>query len=308
MDSVVCQEPAYLFSPEDMPRTPVIEVYGAEEVKWFGSDRQKEYRKNPHPVFGPEDIIYRINSYGYRCPEFELRKQVQEDAVHVVTVASSDAFGTGLPEEKTYPAIFKELLQSYLDRPAINWNLGMGGGSADYITRTLISALQILKPDIVLLTFPPGMARREYIGDNGRSFHCMPTHIVGWNDRRDWEGKAVLKAHKELLSPYNNPLNLFKNYKVCEALCEQFGVMWLFSTFDVSVFDPMKHLIHADNLVPPGLGILTEKYKEDPGIGLARDMLHPGIQPNKEHAEGFFLRLQEVYASSLETLKQGKTL
>ncbi|MGH7999763.1 MAG: hypothetical protein ACREPR_10130, partial [Brasilonema sp.] len=82
MDSVVCKEPAYLFSPEDMPRTPVIDVYGVSEVKWFGSDRQKEYRKNPHPLFGPEDIIYRINSYGYRCPEFELRKQAQEDAVH----------------------------------------------------------------------------------------------------------------------------------------------------------------------------------------------------------------------------------
>lgn len=184
----------------------------------------------------------------------------------------------------------------------------MGGGSADYMTRTLISALLILKPDIVLLTFPPGMARREYIGDNGRLFHCMSNHIVGWNDRRDWEGKAILNAHEQLLSDYNNPLNLFKNYKVCEALCEQFGVMWLFSTFDVSVFEPMKHLIHADKLVSPGLGILTEKYKENPGIGLARDMLHPGIQPTKEYAEACFLRLQELYSSSLATLKKGKAL
>lgn len=308
MNSVVCKEPAYLFSPEHMPYTPVIEVYGVGEVKWFGSDLEKEYRKKPHPVFGPEDIIYRINSYGYRCPEFEIRNQVQEEAVHVVTVAASDAFGTGLPEDKTYPAVFKERLQSYLDHPVINWNVSMAGGSADYIARTLICALQILKPDIVLLTFPPGMARREYISDNGRSFHCMPTHLVGWTDSRDWEGKAILKAHKQLLSAYNNPLHLFKNYKVCEALCEQFGVMWLFSTYDVSVFEPMKHLIHADKLVSPGLGILTQKYKDDPGMGLARDWHHPGIQPSKEHAEGFFSRLQEVYASSLETLKQGKAL
>lgn len=308
MNSGICKEPAYLFAPEHMPYTPVREVYGVSEVKWFGSDREKEYRKKPHPVFGPEDIIYRINSYGYRCPEFEMRNQVQDNAVHVVTIASSDAFGTGLPEDKTYPAVFQELLQNSLSRPVINWNVSMAGGSADYIARTLISALPILKPDIVLLTFPPGMARREYIGDNGRPFHCMPTHLVGWTDSRNWEGKAVLKAHKQLLSTYNNPLNLLKNYKVCEALCDQFRVMWLFSTFNVSVFEPMKHLIQVDKLVPPGLGILTEKYKEDPGIGLARDWLHPGIQPNKEHAEGFFSRLQEVYASSLKTLKQGKTL
>lgn len=108
MNSGVCKESAYLFAPEKMPSTPVTQVYGNSELKWFGSDQEKEYKKKPHPVFGPEDIIYRINSYGYRCPEFELRNQVEDDAVHVVTVASSDAFGTGLPEEKTYPALFKE--------------------------------------------------------------------------------------------------------------------------------------------------------------------------------------------------------
>ena len=122
-----------------------------------------------------------------------MRNPIQEEAVHVVTVAASDAFGTGLPKDKTYPAVFKELLQSYLARPVINWNVSMAGGSADYITRTLICALQILKPDIVLLTFPPGMARREYISDNGRSFHCMPTHLVGWTDSRDW-GREKLSS------------------------------------------------------------------------------------------------------------------
>lgn len=304
MNLGVCQEPAALFSPTQMPHTPVKKVYGVSEFNWFGSDLEKEYKRKPHPVFGPEDIIYRINSHGYRCPEFEMRDQVQSDAFHVVTIAASEAFGTGLPEEKTYPAIFGQLLQNHLERPVINWNVSMAGGSADYIARTLVSALLILKPDIVLLGFPPGMARREYINDEGQPFHCMPTHLVGWTDSKSWEGKATLKAHKQLLSAYNNPLNLFKNYKVCEALCEQFGVMWLFSTYDVSVFEPMKHLIHADKLVGPGLGILTQKYSEDPGIALARDWLHPGIGPNQELAEGFFARLKEVYSSSkLETLK-----
>lgn len=302
---VVGKEPAEMFSPEDMPRTPVLEMYGAGEVKWFGSDLEKEYRKRPHPAFRPEDITYRINSYGYRCPEFELRNQVESDTVHVLTVAASDAFGTGLPEDKTYPAVFKELLQNYLGRPVINWNVSLAGGSADYIARTTISALPILKPQIVLLTFPPGMSRREYINDNGRLFQCMPTHLVGWTDTKTWEGKAVLKAHRQLLSAYNNPLNLLKNYKVCESLCEQFGVMWLFSTFDVSVFEPMKHLIHADKLVAPGLGILRDKYKAEPGIGLARDWIHPGIQPNQEHAECFFAHLKKVYGASIENLKQG---
>jgi hypothetical protein len=179
----------------------------------------------------------------------------------------------------------------------MNWNLSLPGGSADYIARTLILALPILQPDLVLFTFPPGMSRREYIDDRGLLFECMPTHLVGWTDRKTWEGKAILKAHKELLSAYNNSLNLFKNYKVCESLCEQYGVSWLFSTFDIKVFEPMKHLIHADKLVGPGLGVLHDRYRDNPEIGFARDWVHPGTQPQKEHADCFFAQFQQVYAS-----------
>jgi hypothetical protein len=306
MESFVGKTPKNLFSPENIPYTPALEVYNAKEFNWFGSDLEKTYQKNPHPLFGAKEITYKLNSYGYRCLEFEMRHEIAEKAVQVMTIASSDAFGTGLPEAKTYPAVFKELLQNYLGVPVINWNLSMAGGSADYITRTLISGLQILKPDIVLLCFPPGSSRREYINDIGRLFHCMPTHLVGWTDNKSWEGKDILKAHKELLSNYNNPLNLFKNYKVCEALCEQFKVMWLFSTFDVSIFEPMKHLIHADKLVSPGLAPLMKKYEQDPNIGLARDWLHPGIGPSKDHAEAYFGHFQQLYSSSIEKLKQRK--
>ena len=269
-------------------------------------DSETRYKAQPHPIFGPEDIIYRFNCYGYRCPEFEMRHSTQEDAIHVVSVGCSLTLGTGVREEQTYPAIFKKHLQNHLGYLVINWNLGLGGGSADYMARILTSALPILKPHIVLLTFPPGMARREYINENSRSFNCIPMNQAGLMNFTDPARASVLNAHKELLSSYNNLLNLFKNYKVCEASCQQFEVMWLFSAADVAIFDSMTHLIQMDKLIPPGLGVLTRQYKNNPEIGLARDMVHPGIQPMQEYAEALFSQLKQLYSSQLETLKPGK--
>ncbi len=297
--SIIGKESLYLFSTEHMPSNPRGDV---GELKWYGMDSEKRYKKKPHPVFGPEDITYRYNSHGYRCPEFEMRNQVQENAVHVISVGCSNTFGTGLPEDKTYPAVFKELLQNYLGCPVINWNLGMGGGSADYMVRTLTSAIPILKPDLVLLTFT-GLDRRECISEDARVFPYNKNEPI--NKLVNPELNSIANAYKTLTSSYNNLLNLFKNYKVCEALCEQFGVIWLFSGFYASEFEGMTHLIHADKLVEPGIMELRGQYKEDPVMGLARDMFHPGIQPNKDHAEAFFARLQKVYSSSLEKLKSG---
>lgn len=302
--SIIGKEPVYLFSTEHMPYTSRRDV---GEVKWYGGDLEEGYKKNPHPIFGPEDIIYRFNRHGYRCPEFEMRNQVQENTIHVISLGCSATYGTGLPEHKTYPAVFKALLQNYLGRPVINWNLAMGGASSDYMVRTLTSAIPILKPDIVLLTFT-GLERREYLNENAHVFNFTQGSKKKnrlSNKIRNPEVSFAIDAYDKLLSSYNNFLNLFKNYKVSEALCEQFKVMWLFSGFDVSIFEGMKHLIHTEKLVKPGLISLKKKYTEAPEIGLARDMIHPGIQPNKEHAEAFFERLQEVYASSLDKLKQG---
>ncbi len=302
LESIIAKEPVYLFSTEQMPSTPFKDL---GEVKWFMGDSEKKYQRRSHPVFGPEDIIYRFNSHGYRCPEFEMRHSCQEDAVHVISIGCSNTFGFGLPEEKSYPHLFKELLQNDLGRPVINWNLAMSGASADYILRLLTSALPILKPDLVLLTFPPGMARREYISEDGLCFrlsHRKPTFAFHFTEP---QARVICNANHELLNPYNNLLNLFKNYKACEALFQQFGVMWLFSACDTSIFKGMTNLIDADKLVEPGTVALREKYKQDPAIGLARDMGHPGVQPNQDHAEAFFARLQQVYSSSLEKLKQG---
>jgi hypothetical protein len=296
MDSIANQDPVYLFSTNAIPRSP---------AKWSVSDIEKSNKNTSHPIFGKRNIIYQLNSHGYRCPEFSLRDEYL-DAVNVVSLGCSVTFGMGLPEENTYPAVFSKLLQDYLGVPVVNWNLGFNGASADSLSRNLISIVSAFKPDILLLTFPPTAGRREYIGEDGRFFPCQPRKLT--NDFLlanivDPELSAIYKANNKLLSSYNNALNLFKNYTVCESLCDRSGILRLFAGCKYSLFGDMKHLICEEKLIDYSIYPLAEKYLENPATGLAQDMKHPGIQPNQELAEAFFTRLQELYSPQLQQLK-----
>jgi hypothetical protein len=296
MESIANKDPVYLFSTNTIPRSP---------AKLSKEDIEKSNREASHPTFGKQNITYQLNSHGYRCAEFSLRDRYL-DVINVVSFGCSVTFGMSLPEENTYPAIFARLLQDYLEVPVVNWNLGFNGASADSLSRNLISIIPALKPDIILLTFPPTAGRREYIGENGRFFTCQPRKLAKemlMTNLVDPELATIYKANNKLLSFYDNALNLFKNYTVCESLCDRSGVMRLFAGCKYSLFDEMKHLICEEKLIDYSIYPLAEKYLENPATGLAKDMKHPGIQPNQELAEAFFTRLQELYSSQLQQLK-----
>jgi hypothetical protein len=288
MESIANKDPVYLFSNDTIPQSP---------AKLSKEGIEKSNRETSHPIFGKQNIIYLLNSHGYRCPEFSSRNQYL-DAVNVVSLGCSVTFGMGLPEENTYPAIFTRLLQDYLEVPVVNWNLGFNAASADSLSRNLISIIPVLKPDILLLTFPPTAGRREYIGKNGRFFACQPPKLARkqlMTNLVDPELATIYKANNKLLSLYDNALNLFKNYTVCESLCDRAGILRLFAGCKYSLFGDMKHLICEEKLIDYSIFPLAEKYLENPATGLAQDMKHPGIQPNQELAEVFFTRLQENY-------------
>src|SRR5262249_40906654 len=110
------------------------------------------------------------------------------DAVVVVSLGASEVMGTGVPQDRTFTAVFARLLGERLARPPIGWNLGVGGGSAACIARMLSSALAVLRPDVVLISFPHP-ARREHLGDDGR-VHC-----------HNREGPSRRKLSDRLLDP-----------------------------------------------------------------------------------------------------------
>jgi hypothetical protein len=284
-----------LFSRDRMP--PSGQAPG--ETRWLDTDSAKDFESNPHPLLGIEDVTYRINSLGYRCPEFATPKS--EAGLTLITLGASEVFGCGVPEEKVFGALLARKLESTLGKPITHWNLGKNGASSDYMSRVLISALPVLKPDIVVLIFPHA-SRREHIHDTGRSFNFCPVHDkrarllkglpVGHRDPLNAE---IWKAHDCLSGTDSDAINLYTNYQVCASLCRAAQAMWLFSSMRTTHLQPIANLVHSDHWVKPGLGELAAACKEGDGMRLARDMAHPGMGPHRDFAALAFSKLEALY-------------
>jgi|TARA_R110001592_G_scaffold132997_3_gene347969 hypothetical protein len=103
--------------PESLPGT----------YKFWGNDDKELYENNlAVQDFGwryrTQEIQYKLNSQGYRCPEFDTIDWKNS----IVIVGCSQVFGIGLAEDETIAV----QLQKLTDCPVIN--LGRPGSSIDY--------------------------------------------------------------------------------------------------------------------------------------------------------------------------------
>jgi hypothetical protein len=115
----------------------------------------------------------------------------------------------------------------------------------------------------------------------------------------DPENHSQIQANFVLSNDYNDQINFYKNYLACECLFRQYDVMWLYSAYQMSFIESIRHLINHEHLVCPSLGELKTQYIDDPSNGLARDMGHPGIKPHCDMAQLFFSQITAMYPKRL---------
>ena len=295
--------PAFLLADKDIPPSPMERDQGAV-YQWYSPDSEARNRKDPHPSFGPTDIEYRFNRHGYRCAEFEEMAQQPEDAVTLACIGSSGLFGTGLPEPFTLPRLLQAAFQDYLGRPVQSWNLGLGGSGPGYVTRMLFSVLPVMKPDLVLLTTHP-FNRREFIGETGR-IYAVQSYAHWQHFFTDPERRQMQRACNTISNPYNHLMQFVTNAKVWESLCDDAEAIWLFMTegYSEHIEAAYAKMREPKKMVGPGFFPLTKKHRDDPGTGLARDMLHPGIRPMHEIVDTLMSAYKAVYANRLDALKR----
>lgn len=301
----IAKAPAHLFSATEIPPSPHLQAIPPGIHRWLGMDSEARYQQNPHPLFGADDVTYSINPQGYRTGDLSQASDVGGDAVRVVCIGSSGAFGAGLPRSATFPSLFRDLVEEQVQRPVVLWNLSLGGSSAEYVTRMLFSAIPVLRPHLVLLTCFP-FNRREFIGETGRIF--VASANPHWQQRFTDPGHWVMdNACAKVCNPYTDLTNFVTNLKVWESLCDDAGIAWLFSTEAfASQLAPIEFLLREPRkMVGPGIHALIKAYRADPATGLARDMLHAGTRPNQELAQALFARLMELYAPQLSAIAQG---
>jgi hypothetical protein len=244
--------------------------HAGKQLKWFDYDSPEVYRQHGgHPLYGEDDITYSINSYGYRCPEFS-----EDAAIRVLSVGCSHVLGCGLPLEAIFHEQLAQRLRTTLNTSVINWNLGSGGASNDYILRVCACAIPVLRPHFVFVNFTH-TARRDHITVDSRWFKYLPYCVP--------EARELKELHASFLnltSPIDDAVNLFRNYKAVEALAH--GRYFLCSFTGSGVYEPIR-----EHVTPRHCAGTLEQ------TDLARDSAHCGPQSHARLAESYWRKIVE---------------
>jgi hypothetical protein len=259
---------------------PATVVAGIRELQWFKNDAEQRYEVDPHPTLKPRDVSYRFNDHGYRCGEFSERGDI-----NIVFIGCSWVFGTGVPVEATACSLFAKRVADHMGKRVVAWNLAFPGKSNDYVTRVLLCALPVLRPDVAFVNFTFS-ARREYLPIDGPELNLLSSPA----SLKTVEGRVRRSLYSNLLalaSEREDRMNLFRNYKLVELSLNAQRVQWLYSANLFKEFSSLESHIDRHRFVLPGLQVLDR----------ARDNSHPGVESNRHFADQIFSRFLEVYAS-----------
>lgn len=242
-----------------------------QETFWLFSDSLENYQKRGgHPLYGEKDVVYKFNSHGYRCPEFDDPADIR-----IVAIGCSFVLGHALPQPAIFHELFAEKLRAESKKSVVLWNLGSCGGSNDYITRTLYLALPKLKPHIVLVNFTRN-GRREYVSVQNNSINYVPNYVP-----TDPVANDICQHFAALSSPYDDQMNFFRNYKAVEKLLAD--RCWMYSHPAPEEFQPIA--AHLD---------LTRFAGDLKIIDRARDHGHPGIESHQRLADLYWKKFLEL--------------
>jgi hypothetical protein len=206
---------------------------------------------------------YRLNSHGYRCPEWTPMPDGKKNAV---VLGCSHTFGQGNKDDEHWVYF---LSQHNTDRLRY-WNLGQPGASADKIVRILYGCEKIIDPRIIIVCWP-FWSRRERLGKY--------THnLMGHDDQLRDEDKDTDRN------------NFLKNVFLVEKYAEKNNAKVFHCFAQESYHEHIKGLnvleIHTiKNCWPYWDKFEQRKQYREPN--LAEDGEHYGVEHHKRFAKLF---------------------
>ena len=158
----------------DLPlsRLPRTNYPAGKEVHWlYDAEREKYRQTGGHPLYGEADMVYRFNSLGYRCPEFDRGRRPDRRHRLQLRPRPGAAAERGLPR-----GVRREAEGRRVPEDGRRLEPGLSGASNDYISRLLELAVPLLKPDVVLINFTH-LARREYVTVTNKYVNYNPPYL-----------------------------------------------------------------------------------------------------------------------------------
>jgi hypothetical protein len=207
---------------------------------------------------------YKVNSYGYRCPEF---RPLPAGKKNVVVLGCSHTFGEGLDDGEVWvDQLYQKVNQSLLRF----WNLGQPGASADKIVRILYGTENVLFPKIIIVCWP-FWSRRERLDKYAES-------LMSYDDRLKHETDSTDKN------------NFLKNVFFVEKFAEKNDAK-VFHCFAQDSYNLPNKNSYNENTIKKCWPVWskqkseTENRKRITEPSLAKDGVHYGVEHHKKFAE-----------------------
>lgn len=237
-------------------------------LKWFQGDSEEHYREFGNRSYGPDDVEYRFNSYGYRSREIDP----SSPSLKVMYVGCSFTFGTGLPEHEVWTTVTTEHLKNRLGREVETHNFGLPGFGSDTFSMIVAQVLPILKPDLLVVLF----------SDQSRR-----THYHTWDDRQKLlvnvkagVDPSVRQAFLTLQSDPQDWYEWCRNFNLIDLAAKAGNVPWVWQSINPSYIpNEIGGYVRTDNRITTDFPAVASDTV------MARDNVHPGAPAHREFAD-----------------------
>lgn len=161
-------------------------------------------------VANPEiKLEYKLNQYGFRTKDWTDNK----DECYMA-LGCSNTLGIGTPEENRWSNLVEE------HTGVTVYNLGIGGGAPDTVTRLLLGWVDEIKPTKVFVLWPN--YNRWELGKSDRIALYLPStvsSIVNSNNTPKKFGADYLMQY--LGEDFNSEINMIRNNYTLKGICEE---------------------------------------------------------------------------------------
>jgi hypothetical protein len=254
--------------------------------KYFDNDHPDSWVNYTNPT-SVVDNHYKLNSYGYRCDEFNLQSELP-----IVFMGCSHAFGLGLPLEDTWAYQTISNIRAKTNKTIPYWNLARNGSSIDLQFWNLNKHIEQLKPKFIFFLIPAIYRRLPVFDYRFHEFQvnenqASETHLP----------LAVQKAAGLFVNESFAILETHKYFMLINALCERHGTQLLFQYSDIYEGD-IPYVFFRDRGNYSMFKKLDTHFVDmhkDRRLDYARDRMHRGPKSNAAFSDALWQEINTYF-------------
>lgn len=186
------------------------ETFSVTNYKWLIDERKS---KSINSSGSDKSCVntYTYNSLGFRGDEFPLIGK------KLMAVGCSHTEGIGVNDWETWPYYLSNLINySHI-------NFGYTGRSNDYISRCILSFVDLIQPDLVCIMYT-NKERKEYYTSDGAVEPYHP-HPWGWFE----DNQSQYQSISNLSNDNDNFINWYKNHLLITYFLKNKGIPFVWN-------------------------------------------------------------------------------